>query len=163
MGPAHEVCWQSKEYRMRNLYVSRRRMLEMSCLGFGTMALELVARRHRPNGTKPYNDLRPRQGHFPAQAKAIIQLVQNGGPSQMELFDPKAGIDQTRRTAASRRRRNLSAQQRKSSPGARPLSFGNTDNAGWNSPNCFRTPPPPWTICASSVRCTRRITITWKA
>jgi hypothetical protein len=26
---------------------------------------------------------------FPAQAKAMIQLFQNGGPSQMELFDPK--------------------------------------------------------------------------
>src|ERR1700681_3999649 len=73
---------------MRDFYVSRRRMLEMSCLGFGTMALgSLLA---DTNGeSKTYNDLRPRQGHFPAQAKAIIQLVQNGGPSQMELFDPK--------------------------------------------------------------------------
>jgi Protein of unknown function (DUF1501) len=67
---------------------SRRRMLEMSCLGFGAMALRSLFA-ETDGGLKTYNDLRPRQGHFPAQAKAIIQLVQNGGPSQMELFDPK--------------------------------------------------------------------------
>lgn len=33
--------------------------------------------------------LAPRPGHFPARAKAVIQLCQNGGPSQMDLFDPK--------------------------------------------------------------------------
>ena len=37
----------------------------------------------------PYMDLKPRKGHFPGPAKAVIQLVQNGGPSQMDLFDPK--------------------------------------------------------------------------
>ena len=36
-----------------------------------------------------FSDLRPRSGHFPGAAKAVIQLVQNGGPSQMDLFDPK--------------------------------------------------------------------------
>ena len=40
-------------------------------------------------GRTLYSDLRPRAGHFPASAKAVIQLVQNGGPSQMDLFDPK--------------------------------------------------------------------------
>ncbi|MBM3775317.1 MAG: DUF1501 domain-containing protein, partial [Acidobacteria bacterium] len=33
--------------------------------------------------------LRPQPGHFPERAKAVIQLVQNGGPSQVDLFDPK--------------------------------------------------------------------------
>ncbi len=35
------------------------------------------------------NALAPRSGHFPAKAKAVIQLCQNGGPSQMDLFDHK--------------------------------------------------------------------------
>ena len=35
------------------------------------------------------NSLKPRQGHFPGKAKAVIQLCQNGGPSQMDLFDNK--------------------------------------------------------------------------
>jgi len=34
-------------------------------------------------------DLRPRAGHFPAKAKAVIQLFMHGGPSQVDLFDPK--------------------------------------------------------------------------
>ena len=36
-----------------------------------------------------YNDLKARQGHFRGQAKAVIQLFQTGGPSQIDLFDPK--------------------------------------------------------------------------
>ena len=33
--------------------------------------------------------LRPRQPHHPARATSVIQLFMNGGPSQMDLFDPK--------------------------------------------------------------------------
>src|SRR4029450_5271525 len=35
------------------------------------------------------SDLKPRSGHFPGKAKAVIQLFQTGGASQMDLFDPK--------------------------------------------------------------------------
>ncbi len=35
------------------------------------------------------NNLRRRQGHHPAKATSVIQLFMNGGPSQMDLFDPK--------------------------------------------------------------------------
>jgi len=35
------------------------------------------------------DNLDPRDGHHPAQAKSVIQLFMNGGPSQMDLFDPK--------------------------------------------------------------------------
>ena len=38
-------------------------------------------------------DLQPRQGHHPAKAKTVIQLFMNGGPSQMDLFDPKPELD----------------------------------------------------------------------
>jgi hypothetical protein len=37
----------------------------------------------------PTSDLRPRAAHFSGPAKAVIMLMQNGGPSQMDLFDPK--------------------------------------------------------------------------
>jgi hypothetical protein len=33
--------------------------------------------------------LAPKKPHFPARAKAVICLFQHGGPSQMDLFDPK--------------------------------------------------------------------------
>jgi hypothetical protein len=38
-------------------------------------------------------DLKPRKSHFPGKAKAVIQLFQNGGPSQVDLFDPKPMLD----------------------------------------------------------------------
>jgi hypothetical protein len=34
-------------------------------------------------------DLRARPGHFPGQARSVILLMQSGGPSQVDLFDPK--------------------------------------------------------------------------
>ena len=34
-------------------------------------------------------DLRPKPLHHPATATSVIQLFMNGGPSQMDLFDPK--------------------------------------------------------------------------
>jgi hypothetical protein len=44
------------------------------------------------SGPRVY-DLRPRPTHVPAKAKAVIQLFQNGGPSQVDLFDPKPTLD----------------------------------------------------------------------
>jgi hypothetical protein len=38
-------------------------------------------------------DLRPRPPHFPARATSVIHLFMNGGPSQMDLFDPKPMLD----------------------------------------------------------------------
>jgi hypothetical protein len=37
--------------------------------------------------------LEPRQPHFPPRAKSVIHLFMNGGPSQMDLFDPKPMLD----------------------------------------------------------------------
>ena len=77
--------------------LSRRGILELTSLGFGRVVLShLLAdggavAAGTPAGSEVpvYNDLRERKGHFPGRAKAVIQLIQNGGPSQMDLFDPK--------------------------------------------------------------------------
>src|SRR5262245_36639519 len=39
-------------------------------------------------------DLRPRPPHFGPKARAVIHLYMNGGPSQMDLFDPKPKLDE---------------------------------------------------------------------
>ena len=68
--------------------VSRRQLLERTCLGFGSVVLaDLLAA--TSTQVPVYNDLTARVPHFAPKAKAVIQLVQNGGPSQMDLFDPK--------------------------------------------------------------------------
>ncbi|MFO0818701.1 MAG: DUF1501 domain-containing protein [Pirellulales bacterium] len=39
------------------------------------------------------HDLRPRRPHFEPGARSVIQLFMNGGPSQMDLFDPKEALE----------------------------------------------------------------------
>ncbi|HEV8059109.1 MAG TPA: DUF1501 domain-containing protein, partial [Gemmataceae bacterium] len=41
----------------------------------------------------PFFDLKPRNSHFHPKAKSVIHLFMNGGPSQMDLFDPKPMLD----------------------------------------------------------------------
>lgn len=76
-------------------FISRRELLRQSGLGFGSLALAgmfqqagILSAQSEPAERRGDN-LRPRPGHHPAKAKAVIQLFQNGGPSQMDLFDPK--------------------------------------------------------------------------
>ncbi len=40
----------------------------------------------------PAFDLAPKSPHFEPKAKAVIQLFMNGGPSQVDLFDPKPDL-----------------------------------------------------------------------
>src|SRR5438128_830574 len=47
-------------------------------------------------------DLKPRQPHMRPKAKAVIQLFQNGGPSQVDTFDPKPMLTKFAGTAPSR-------------------------------------------------------------
>lgn len=76
--------------------LSRRRLLELSGFGLGTIALALLMQEEgllAHEGESRPLDLRPRGGHFPARANAVVMFVQNGGPSQMELFDPKPDLN----------------------------------------------------------------------
>src|SRR4051812_5384511 len=73
---------------------TRRDFLQTSGFGIGGLALayllsrEGTAAAHSWTGAAP-QDLAPRRGHFPARARAMVHFMQNGGPSQMDLFDPK--------------------------------------------------------------------------
>jgi hypothetical protein len=75
--------------------LSRRAFLQQSGFGLGSLALayllqqEGAVARDRSESGPGGNDLRQRGGHFPGQAKAVILLMQVGGPSQVDLFDPK--------------------------------------------------------------------------
>ena len=45
-----------------------------------------------PPAERP-TDLKPRMPHFAPKARSVIHLFMNGGPSQMDLFDPKPALD----------------------------------------------------------------------
>ena len=70
---------------------SRRTFLQHTGAGFGGLALAGLLQQDRLLAAGA--DLRTRSPHFPPRAKAVIQLFQNGGPSQMDLFDPKPALD----------------------------------------------------------------------
>ncbi len=67
---------------------TRRDVLRASANGFGAIALQwLLAREAR--AAAPSNPLTPKPQNFPAKAKSVIFLYMVGGPSQIDLFDPK--------------------------------------------------------------------------
>jgi hypothetical protein len=47
-------------------------------------------------------DLTPKPPQFPAKAKSVIHLFMNGGPSQIDLFDPKPTLKRLAGSAPSR-------------------------------------------------------------
>jgi uncharacterized protein (DUF1501 family) len=71
--------------------MTRREMLRASGLGLGSLALASLLHAEGRLAGSPGADApgSPQLPHFAPQAKAVIMLVQNGGPSQMDLFDPK--------------------------------------------------------------------------
>jgi hypothetical protein len=75
---------------------SRRQFLAQNAFGIGAFALAQLLRDDRllaetipQPGKNPPLDLLPKPPPRPAKAKAIISLFMHGGPSHVDLFDPK--------------------------------------------------------------------------
>ncbi len=84
--------------------LTRRNFFERFSDGIGGVALASLLTRDLygtsldsttglPDGHRRVYDLKARAPHFPPKAKAVIHLFMNGGPSQMDLFDPKPVLD----------------------------------------------------------------------
>jgi len=70
--------------------LSRRDFLANGGLGFGALALaDLLRRDSTAAPLPPANPLAARPPHMPGTAKHVIFLFMQGGPSQLETFDPK--------------------------------------------------------------------------
>ena len=75
---------------------SRRQFLNRNALGLGTVALAtllkdenlLATPKDIPRGPRSF-DLLPKQTDHAPRAQAMISLFMHGGPSHMDLFDPK--------------------------------------------------------------------------
>src|SRR5215475_11381475 len=63
---------------------------------------DVYARSANPPARPRGFDLRPKPTHHTPKAKAVIQLFQNGGPSQVDLFDPKPMLEKFAGSAPSR-------------------------------------------------------------
>jgi hypothetical protein len=73
--------------------LSRRHLLRLSGMGLGGRALAWLtnARTVAAAAAVPY-DLRPRPPLAAPRARSVILMMQNGGPSQMDLFDRKPAL-----------------------------------------------------------------------
>ena len=78
--------------------ISRRDMLRQSAMGFGSLALthmltqdgKAIEDEGRRDSKKPFL---PHDPHFPAQAKHVIYLYLDGGPSHVDTWDPKPRLE----------------------------------------------------------------------
>src|SRR5262249_54652181 len=78
---------------------SRRRFLASSTLGVGSLALAWLLNEEgfltaspRPELQPHKFDLAPRSPHFAPRARAMISLFMHGGPSHLDLLDPKPAL-----------------------------------------------------------------------
>lgn len=86
-------------------FSSRREMLGRVGTGLGSLGLACMLADERLVGaptetadqvdkedTSPRSPLAVKPAHFPARAKRVIHLFMNGGPSQVDTFDPKPSL-----------------------------------------------------------------------
>jgi Protein of unknown function (DUF1501) len=72
--------------------LSRRQALAQAGFGMGGVALAGMLNQMgltQANAAASLSPLAPRASSFPGKAKRVIHLFMNGGPSQMDTFDPK--------------------------------------------------------------------------
>src|SRR5215831_13486096 len=70
---------------------TRRDILRQAGAGFGALALEWMLARDGYGSTR-VNPLAPKPQHFEAKAKSVIFLFMVGGPSSIDMYDPKPAL-----------------------------------------------------------------------
>ena len=68
---------------------NRRQFMFQSGVGLGGVAATWMLHRESAAAAPHVNPLAARAPHFPARAKSVIFLMMEGGPSQIDTFDPK--------------------------------------------------------------------------
>lgn len=82
--------------RFRDPPLSRREMLAQCANGFGAVALAALLHEHAAaatSGGDAAHGANRIQTHHPARASRVIFLYMDGGPSQVDTFDPKPRLD----------------------------------------------------------------------
>jgi len=70
---------------------SRRQLLRSSGMGFGLLGLGSILAEAAPS-FDPADPLAPKAPPLPAKAKRVLHIFMNGGPSQVDTFDPKPAL-----------------------------------------------------------------------
>ena len=115
------------------MFFSRRDMLKRSGTGFGLMGLAGVLSQSdnlssAPLPTNHASPLAPRAPHFPPRAQRVVHLFMNGGPSQVDTFDPKPEL--TRRHGQPLPVRNLRTERLTGAAMGSPFPFRQHGDSG---------------------------------
>src|SRR5580700_11580166 len=74
-------------------FMTRRQALQDAAVGFGAMALNSILQQQKLYGAETtkerFYDLKPKAPMFPAPAKRVIFIYVGGGPSTIDMWDPK--------------------------------------------------------------------------
>ena len=127
-------------YRRLQVPVSRRAMLRASAGGFGFLGLAgLLAEESGLLASSSGNPLAERPPHFKPRAKRVIFLFMHGGPSGIDILDPKE---------------RLTRDHGKPLPIERPLAFDDENPAarGAKRASRQRSLPPRPRLCRRSLR-----------
>src|SRR6476646_9714584 len=79
-------------------FLTRRQMLQDAAIGFGAMAVNSMFQQDRLFAAESalakerVYDLRPKPPHFAPKAKRVIFIYIGGGPSTIDMFDPKPAL-----------------------------------------------------------------------
>lgn len=119
------------KHTLTNPHFSRREFLARCGAGFGMVGLaavlgQLDASAHpKPVFASP---LAPKPGHFPSRAKRVIHFFANGGPSQVDTFDPKPEL--TRMHGKPLPSGNLKTERKTGTLLGSPFSFSRHGQSG---------------------------------
>jgi hypothetical protein len=94
-----KCCCTASEAALSSDPYTRRTFLQRNAMGIGGMALAWMLQQERLLGAPPskpqdnkINDLKPRTPDFTPRASAMISLFMHGGPSHVDLLDPKPDL-----------------------------------------------------------------------
>ena len=79
-------------------FLTRRQALQEAAIGFGAMAANSMLQQDRLLAAESAlakertYDLKPKPPHFPARAKRVIFIYIGGGPSTIDMWDPKPAL-----------------------------------------------------------------------
>src|SRR3954454_14532489 len=79
-------------------FLTRRQALQEAAIGFGAMAVNSMLQQERlfaaesASAKERVYDLTPKRPHFAPKAKRVIFIYIGGGPSTIDMFDPKPAL-----------------------------------------------------------------------
>ncbi len=115
------------------MYLSRREMLQRGGTGLGMLGLATVLDQAdqlqaAPPASRATNPQEPRAPHFRPRAQRVVHLFMNGGPSQVDTFDPKPEL--TRLHGKPLPSRNLRTERKTGAAMGSPFRFQRRGDSG---------------------------------